>query len=171
MKVRSLPEAEYLIFKNHMVGDTVDASFVAQYNKGVHDVRTKVAWMKLSTTIMNPYGSVLQRVKVKNEDYASEWAGPIIAKSNNPHRKAELRPCNLCKSKNHKILFKRSKLYGNKSQKERSISPIFGLAMKFTKELKAYNKSYQGLKKSPSRVYLLQEHNPPISIFLIILIL
>ena len=45
---------------------------------------TKDAWMKLSSTITNPDGTVWQRVKVKEEDYVPEWAGLMTVKTADP---------------------------------------------------------------------------------------
>jgi predicted thioredoxin/glutaredoxin len=45
---------------------------------------TKDAWMKLSSTITYPDGTVLQRVRVKEEDYVPEWAGLMTVKSDDP---------------------------------------------------------------------------------------
>ena len=45
---------------------------------------TKDAWMKLSSTITTPDGTVWQRVRVKEEDYVPDWAGLMTAKSADP---------------------------------------------------------------------------------------
>ena len=45
---------------------------------------TKDAWMKLSNTITNTDGTVLHRVRVKEEDYVPDWAGLMTAKSVDP---------------------------------------------------------------------------------------
>ena len=85
MEVESLPEAECLTFRNHRGGDTMDAfAPLAQYTQRVHGGMTKDTWMKFYSTITNPDGTVLRRVKVKEEDYVPEWAGLMTAKSVDP---------------------------------------------------------------------------------------
>ena len=76
---------------------------------------TKEAWMKLSSTITNTDGTVLLRVKVKEEDYVPEWAGLMTVKSEDPVVKAQLRAENLRKSRKQELVSKRRELYGNKT--------------------------------------------------------
>ena len=129
MEVGSLPEAECLTFSNHMGSDTLDAfAPLAQYTQRVHGGMTKDTWLKLSSTITNPDGTVWQRVKVKEEDYVPEWAGLMTVKSEDPVVKAQLRAENMRKSRKQELVSKRRELYGNKTPVERSVSPMFGVS-------------------------------------------
>ena len=126
MEVGYLPEAECLTFRNHMGGDTMDAfAPLAQYTQRVHGGMTKDAWMKLSSTITTPDGTVWQRVKVKEEDYVPEWAGLMTAKSEDPVVKAQFRAENMRRNRNQELISKRRELYGNRTPVERSASPMF----------------------------------------------
>ena len=87
---------------------------------------TKDTWMKLSSTITNPDGTGWERVKVKEEDYVPEWAGLMTVKSEDPVVKAQLRAENMRKGRKQELVSKRRELYGNKTPKERSVSPMFG---------------------------------------------
>ena len=87
---------------------------------------TKDTWMKLSSTIKTPDGTVWQRVRVKEEDYVPEWAGLMTAKSEDPVVKAQLRAENMRKSRKQELVSKKRGLYGNKTPAERSVSPMFG---------------------------------------------
>ena len=87
---------------------------------------TKDTWMKLSNTITNPYGTVWQRVRVKEEDYVPEWAGLMTFKSEDPVVMAQLRAENMRKSRKQELISKRRELYGSKTPAERSVSPMFG---------------------------------------------
>ena len=86
----------------------------------------KDTWMKLSSTITSPDGTVWQRVRVKEEDYVPEWAGLMTAKSEDPVVKAQLRGENMRKSRKQELVSKRRELYGNRTPAERSASPMFG---------------------------------------------
>ena len=55
-----------------------------------------------------------------------EWAGLLTAKSKDPLDRAELRALDLRKSKKQELVSKRRELFGNKTPKERSVSPMFG---------------------------------------------
>ena len=50
----------------------------------------------------------------------------MTTKSKDPIDKAELRALNLRKSKKQELVSKRRELFGNKTPKERSVSPMFG---------------------------------------------
>ena len=89
---------------------------------------TQSAWMQLSHTIISSAGEVLHRVRVKESEIVPEWAGLMTAKSKDPLDKAELRALNMRRSKKQELVSKKCELYGNKTPKERSVSPMFGEA-------------------------------------------
>ena len=84
--------------------------------------------MQLSQTIISSAGEVLHRVRVKESEIVPEWAGLMTAKSKDPLDKAELRALNMRRSKKHELVSKKRELFGNKTPKERSVSPMFGEA-------------------------------------------
>ena len=134
MEVGSLPEAEYLTFRNHSGGDTVDAfASLAQYTQRNHAGMTQSAWMQLSHSIIgsseeafvSPSMEAFYRVRCKETEVVPEWAGLLTAKSKDPLDRAELRALNLRKSKKQELASKRCGLFGNKTPTERSVSPMY----------------------------------------------
>ena len=137
MEVGPLPEAECLTFRNHSGGDTLDAfAPLAQYTQRNHAGMTQSAWMQLSHSIISSSGEAFvspsmeafYRVSCKENEVVPEWAGQLTAKSKDPLDKAELRAVNLRRSKKQELFSKKRELYGNKTPKERSVSPMFGEA-------------------------------------------
>ena len=68
------------------------------------------------------------RVKFKENEVVPEWAGLLNAKSKDPLDKAELRALKMRKNKKQELVSKRRELFGDKTPKERSVSPMFGEA-------------------------------------------
>ena len=79
-------------------------------------------------TIISATGEVQHRVRKKETEIVPEWAGLLTAKSKDPLDKAELRALNLRKSKKQELTSKRRELFGNKTPKNTSVSPMFGEA-------------------------------------------
>ena len=136
MEAGSLPEAECLTFRNHSGGDTLDAfAPLAQFTQRNHAGMTQSAWMQLSHSVIgsgepfvSPSMEAFYRVRCKENEVVPEWAGLMTAKSKDPLDKAELRALHMRKSKKQKLVSKRRELFGNKTPKERSASPMFGEA-------------------------------------------
>ena len=68
------------------------------------------------------------RVRGKENEVFPDWTGLLTAKSKDPLDKAELRALQMRKSKKQELVSKRRELFGNKTPKERSVSPMFGEA-------------------------------------------
>ena len=68
------------------------------------------------------------RVRGKEGEVFPDWTGLLTAKSKDPLDKAELRALQMRKSKKQELVSKRRELFGNKTPKERSVSPMFGEA-------------------------------------------
>ena len=92
----------------------------------------------------------------------------MTAKSKDPLDKAELRALEMRKSKKQELVSKRRELFGNKTPKERSVSPMFGEATQvnpgvgssYVNDAAAYEESKQGLSTSggsPSHTCTLNE--------------
>ena len=77
---------------------------------------------------VSPSMEAFYRVRCKENEVVPEWAGLLTAKSKDPLDKAELRALNMRRSKKHELVSKKRELFGNKTPKERSISPMFGEA-------------------------------------------
>ena len=75
---------------------------------------------------ISPSMDAFYRVRCKETEVVPEWAGLLTAKSKDPLDRAELRALDLRKSKKQELLSKRRELFGNKTPKERSVSPMFG---------------------------------------------
>ena len=89
--------------------------------------------MQLSHSIsgepfVSPSMEAFYKVRCKESEIIPEWAGLMTAKSKDPLDKAELRALQMRKSKKHELVSKRRELFGNKTPKERSVSPMFGEA-------------------------------------------
>ena len=129
MEVGSLPEAECLTFRNHSGGDKLDAfAPLAQYTQRNHAGMTQSAWMQLSSSIVSSSIEAFYRVRGKENEVFPDWTGLLTAKSKDPLDKAELRALQMRKSKKQELVSKRRELFGNKTPKERSVSPMFGEA-------------------------------------------
>jgi hypothetical protein len=68
------------------------------------------------------------RARGKENEVFPDWVGLLTAKSKDPLDKAELRALNMRKSKKQELVSKKRELFGNKTPKERSVSPMFGEA-------------------------------------------
>ena len=68
------------------------------------------------------------RVRGKEGEVFPDWTGLLTAKSKDPLDKAELRALQMRKSKKQELVSKRRELFGNKTPRERSVSPMFGEA-------------------------------------------
>ena len=79
-------------------------------------------------TIISATGEAQHRVRKKETEIVPEWAGLITTKSRDPVVMAELRTEKMRKSKKQELVSKRRELFGNKTPKERSISPMFSEA-------------------------------------------
>jgi len=79
-------------------------------------------------TIISATGEAQHRVRKKETEIVPEWAGLMNTKVRDPVDMAELRALNLRKSKKQELVSKRRGLFGNKTPKERSVSPMFGEA-------------------------------------------
>ena len=77
---------------------------------------------------VSPSMEAFYRVRGKENEVVPEWAGLLTAKSKDPLDKAELRALNMRKSKKQELVSKRREFFGNKTPKERSVSPMFGEA-------------------------------------------
>ena len=136
MEVGSLPEAECLTFRNRSGGDTLDAfAPLAQFTQRNHAGMAQSAWMQLYHSVIgsgepfvSPSMEAFYRVRCKENEVVPEWAGLLTAKSKDPVDKAELRALQMRKSKKQELVSKRRELFGNKTPKERSVSPMFGEA-------------------------------------------
>ena len=136
MEVGSLPEAECLTFRNRSGGDTLDAfAPLAQYTERNHAGMTQSAWMQLSQSVIgsgepfvSPSMEAFYRVRCKENEVVPEWSGLMNTKSKDPVVMAELRAEKMRKSKKQELVSKRRELFGNKTPKERSVSPMFGEA-------------------------------------------
>jgi hypothetical protein len=92
--------------------------------------------MQLSSSIVSSSGEAFvspsmeafYRVRCKENEVVPEWACLLTAKSKDPLDKAELRALEMRKSKKQELVSKRRELFGNKTPKERSVSPMFGEA-------------------------------------------
>ena len=89
--------------------------------------------MQLSHSIsgepfVSPSMEAFYKVRCKESEIVPEWAGLMTAKSKDPLDKAELRALNMRRSKKHELVSKKRELFGNKTPKERSVSPMFGEA-------------------------------------------
>ena len=66
MEVGSLLEAEYLTFRNHSGGDTLDAfTPLAQYTQRVHHGQMEKARAKIISSFFIPNGTLKEISKVK----------------------------------------------------------------------------------------------------------
>ena len=68
------------------------------------------------------------RARGKETEVFPDWVGLLTAKSKDPLDKAELRALEMRKSKKQELVSKRRGLFGNKTPKERSVTPMFGEA-------------------------------------------
>ena len=105
MVVGSLPEAEYLPFRAHMGGDTLDAfAPLAQYTQrhygGLTNPLLQVG-TKLASLITTGSGVVYQKSRVREEDFVPESAGLMNLKPDelDSFKKAELLASKLRKNK------------------------------------------------------------------------
>ena len=90
MEAGSRVEAECLTFRKHVGGDTLDAfAPLSHYTQRVHNGQMESTWLKVSSSITLPDGTVMQRTKVREEDYIPESAGLLTAKVENPLTKRE----------------------------------------------------------------------------------
>ena len=125
-QVGTLPEAECLTFRKHIGGDTLDAfAPLAQYTQRVHHGQMESTWMKVSNTITLPDGRVIQRTRVKEEDYIPEAASLLTARVENPLAKREQFATDQRKSRKKDIVQSKRELYSCKTPVERSVSPMF----------------------------------------------
>ena len=126
-QVGTLPEAECLTFRKHIGGDTLDAfAPLAQYTQRVHHGQMESTWMKVSNTITLPDGTVIQRTKVREEDYIPEAASLLTARVENPLMRREQFTTDQRKSRKKDIIQSKRELYSCKTPVERSVSPMFG---------------------------------------------
>ena len=89
-QVGIVSEAECLTFRKHMGGDTLDAfAPLAHYTQRVHHGQMESAWTKVSNTITLLDGTVIQRTRVKEEDYIPEAASLLTARVENPLTRRE----------------------------------------------------------------------------------
>jgi hypothetical protein len=73
-----------------MGGDTLDAfAPLAHYTQRVHHGQMESTWMKVSNTITLPDGTVIQRTRVREEDYIPEAASLLTARVENPLMRRE----------------------------------------------------------------------------------
>ena len=77
---------------------------------------------------VSPSMEAFYRVRGKENEVFPDWAGLLTAKSKDPLDKAELRALQMRKNKKQELVSKRRELFGNKTPKERSVSPMFGEA-------------------------------------------
>ena len=75
---------------------------------------------------VSPSMEAFYRVRGKEIEVFPDWAGLLTAKSKDPLDKAELRAIQMRKNKKQELVSKRRELFGNKTPKERSVSPMFG---------------------------------------------
>ena len=78
----------------------------------------------------------------------------MTAKSKDPLDKAELRALEMRKSKKQELVSKRRELFGNKTPKERSVSPMFGEAQQVVPAVSILYENDAWLRKSLSRTHL-----------------
>ena len=90
MEAGSRVEAECLTFRKHVGGDTLDAfTPLSHYTQRVHNGQMESTWMKLSNTITLADGTVMERSRIKEEDFVPESAGLLTARVENPLTKRE----------------------------------------------------------------------------------
>ena len=77
---------------------------------------------------VSPSMEAFYRVRGKENEVFPDWVGLLTAKSKDPLDRAELRALNMRKNKKQELVSKRRELFGNKTPKERSVSPMFGEA-------------------------------------------
>ena len=110
-----------------MGGDTLDAfAPLAHYTQRVHHGQMESTWMKVSNTITLPDGTVIQRTRVREEDYIPEAASLLTARVENPLMRREQFATDQRKSRNKDIIQSKRELYSCKTPVERSVSPMFG---------------------------------------------
>ena len=110
--IRIASEAECLTFRNHMGGDTLDAfAPLAQYTQRVHHGQMESTWMKVSNMIILPDGSVIQRTKVREEDYIPEAACLLTARVENPQAQREQFATDQRKRRKKDIIQSKRELY------------------------------------------------------------
>ena len=83
-------------------------------------------WTKVSNSITLPDGRVMQRTKVREEDYIPESAGLLTARVENPLAKREQFAMDQRKSRNKDLIASKRELFSCKTPAERSVSPMFG---------------------------------------------
>ena len=90
MEAGSRVEAECLTFRKHVGGDTLDAfAPISYYTQRVNNGQMESTWMKLSNTVTLAGGSVMERSRIKEEDFVPESAGLLTARVENPLTKRE----------------------------------------------------------------------------------
>ena len=83
-------------------------------------------WTKVSNSITLPDGRVMQRTKVREEDYIPESAGLLTARVENPLTKREQFATDQRKSRKKELIASKRELFSCKTPAERSVSPMFG---------------------------------------------
>ena len=75
---------------------------------------------------VSPSMEAFYRVRGKENEVFPDLTGLLTAKSKDPLDRAELRALNMRKNKKQELVSKRRELFGKKTPKERSVSPMFG---------------------------------------------
>ena len=83
-------------------------------------------WTKVSNSITLPDGRIMQRTKVREEDYIPESAGLLTAKVENPLAKREQFATDQRKSRKKELIASKRELFSCKTPAERSVSSMFG---------------------------------------------
>ena len=83
-------------------------------------------WTKVSNSITLPDGRVMQRTKVREEDYIPESASLLTARVENPLAKREQFAMDQRKSRKKELIASKRELFSCKTPAERSVSPMFG---------------------------------------------
>jgi len=83
-------------------------------------------WLKVSNSITLPDGRVMQKTKVREEDYIPESAGLLTARVENPLTKREQFATDQRKSRKKDLIASKRELFSCKTPVERSVSPMFG---------------------------------------------
>jgi hypothetical protein len=83
-------------------------------------------WLKVSNSITLPDGRVMQKTKVREEDYIPESAGLLTARVENPLMKREQFATDQRKSRKKDLIASKRELFSCKTPVERSVSPMFG---------------------------------------------
>ena len=120
-------EEECLSFRTCRGDDTMDAfALLAQQTQRHHGGNAEKAGVQLVGAIISSSGAVMQRVRVREEDYIPEAAGlKKVKQEEDPLKRREQFTNDLRKSKKQQLLSLKRGLYGNMSPRNRSPSPMF----------------------------------------------